>query len=84
VIRFVVTGGILTRRPKRLLRCLLVEVSCQIKEQTENWRKEGVNKKSRIIRRDTAGLKVEEWERSKNVSWSKQVVVDIESSDVAI
>jgi len=32
VVRLVVTGGSLTRRPKRSLRCFLVEVSWQINE----------------------------------------------------
>jgi len=32
VVRLVVTGGSLTQRPKRSLRCLLVEVSWQINE----------------------------------------------------
>jgi len=32
VVRLVVTGGSLTRRPKRSLRCLLVEVHWEINE----------------------------------------------------
>jgi len=32
VVRLLVTGGSLTGRPKRSLRCLLEEVSWQIKE----------------------------------------------------
>jgi len=31
----IVTGGSLTQRPKRSLRCFLVEVSCQINEHVQ-------------------------------------------------
>jgi len=34
VVRLVVTGGSLTRKPKRSLRCLLVEISWQINAST--------------------------------------------------